>query len=312
MTISKIEEFYSLYDSALEWALSIVQTVPKHCRRYFEYKENLKHLINDQYRQELIQPSKHKELLAQSEAISEAQAMIEVFKKFKSRQELKFKTKLRESFYGPTFMINEKKGGSKSKGSHGRNILSELLFASRFKNSNKVNFQEHDLVYELGELKIGVEVKRIQEGENIVGAFADACKQIQSNPTTKYGIVALRLDKYYFATSKGKILFSKPLLLPRQDMIFRGENNEEIYKLLEVQTLTFRDQFDAKLLDWINQTEYKKIIGYCVFIHSPALINEPLSFFPASFASHQPWERQSDPKHREIYKTLIGELDFPE
>jgi hypothetical protein len=96
--------------------------------------------------QELIKSFKHKEMLTHLDALSEASALIEVFKRFELRQEREFITKLRESFFGPTSTSDEENGGSKSKGAFGRNILSELIFACKFKNPKKVSFQKNDVV----------------------------------------------------------------------------------------------------------------------------------------------------------------------
>jgi hypothetical protein len=77
-------EFYSNYCKALDWAKSIIPPVPENRRRHLDYKTNLELLLSENYVQQLIKTSKHKELFAQLDTISEAWALIEVFNKFGS------------------------------------------------------------------------------------------------------------------------------------------------------------------------------------------------------------------------------------
>jgi len=305
-----ITDFYPIYCTALDWAVSLIPKLPKHCKRFFEYKDILKQQFDEYQRGEHVVISERSEMIANMETHLEAFALVDIYKKFALCKDTEFIRKLRESFYGPSTTVDEETGGSKSKGSFARNILSELILASKFKNPEKVSFQEHDIVYDLGDSKFGVEVKRIQEEANIVDLFADACRQLQQNSSIEYGMIALRLDKYFFTDKKGGIILPKTTLFPREDVVFRANSEMELYKDYKFQTDTFHKQFEPALGTRMAQNEYKKVAGYCVFIYTPALVGKPSVIFASGYASFILWHSNQEPKRKDIFDKIIEELEF--
>jgi|GEM_PF-7088506 len=306
----RIGDFYPEYCKALDWAVALVDPIPDYCRRFFEYRDILQKQLVEFEENEKPKTTTVPEMREHAEAFLEACALVDIHERFYGRTDKEFKVKLRESFFGPQYASDEEKGGKTNKGSFGRNIESELILASRFKYLDKVSFEEHDIVYDLGDTKFGTEVKRIQEESGIVDLFADACQQLEANPNIEYGMVVLRFDKYMFMTSKGKILLTRPTLLHRENIILKAKDDKEIFDYYENQTETFHKQFESELRRRMIRGGYKKVAGYCVYIYSSFLKGDPIVIFSAGYASYMLWHSDREPKRKEVFFRIMEELDF--
>lgn len=306
----KIGEFYEEYCKALDWAVALVDPIPDYCRRFFEYKEILEKQLNEFVESEKAKNTTVPEMREHAEAFLEACALVDIHKRFFGRTDREFKVKLRESFFGPQFASDEEKGGKVNKGSFGRNIQSELILASRFKYLDKVSFGEHDVVYDLGDTKFGIEVKRIQEESGIVDLFADACGQLESDPKIDYGVVVLRLDKFIFLENKGGVELPKPTLFPRESLVLRGKNDKELSDFHESQMKYFHKQFEPELRDRMIKGGYKKVVGYWPFNYLPSLIGNPIVISSGGFVSFMLWHSELEPKRRETLLRIMEEMDF--
>ena len=181
MSKIRIRQVYDDYCRAIRWVEATVEKVPPNPRMYV-YRDILQKEVLDFENGIELSTSTPEETNAILEANLESAILIDVHKQFGGRREKEFVDKLRESQFGPVYSNDEQLGKGPTKSAFARDIQSELLLATRSKRPEIVTFDAHDIVYDLGDQKFGIECKRIHSEKQIFSRFHEACSKLQTNP----------------------------------------------------------------------------------------------------------------------------------
>jgi hypothetical protein len=249
-----IEQLLEEYKLAIKWVESLIQDIKK-LPRIYKYLE----VIETTVRANKEDKPNPNEILLVLEAHQKSDLLIQIHNKFHNRKEIPFVNKLRDSMFGPVFLHKEVlQGKGPSQNSFGRDTESEFYFATHIKNPEIVSFQGNDVVYDLGDYKLGVEVKRIHSLDQIESNFRKACDQIQDNRAVKYGMVGFRFDNHYLKEDPFGLK-----LIDRDQNILNYATSDDCFRYAETQTKFFIDKVGNKMLNASNA--YQKVVGVGVF-----------------------------------------------
>lgn len=299
-----INDFYNEFCQALTWAKKLVPEISKKSR-FYDYEKELRRLFDCFQTGE--RPGEF-ETKASVEAHIEGLALVDIHKKFKDRNDFEFRNKIKQMFFGPYYSSDEKNGGSVYQKGLARDIQSELILASRFKNQKLGCFSESDFSYVFNGVRVGFECKRVHSEESVVKLFTKACKKIQKN-LNAYGIVGLRLDKCSFVNRVGKIHLPQPILRKREPVIGWVQNNDDVHRALAEQMLLFHKSYQEIFRQIIKGSGMTKVLGYCVLLYLPSWVGNPLKMASNGVAEFTSWYKSDEPMREEISKCITPELE---
>lgn len=295
-----IEQILYEYKQALVWVESLIPDIRK-TTRIFKYLEVIETSIQAN-NEKTPNPNL---LLLVLEAHQKSDLLIQLNKKFQTRQEKPFIDKLRDSMFGPVFLHKEiLQGKGPAKNSFGRDTESEFYFAAHVKNPEIVTFEGNDVVYDLKDYKLGIEVKRIHSLDQIESNFKIACDQIHRNKEIKYGIVGFRFDDFFLQ----KDPFVGLKLIDRGENILEYANQADCFRYAEAQTKYFIDMVGKKLLTASHP--YLKVVGLGVFGLFPGRIKTTEIPFLAGHYSFG-WFGGMPKPSKKVFERMTAEFEDP-
>lgn len=185
----------------------------------------------------------------------------------------------------------------------GRDTESEFYFAAHVKNPKIVSFDGNDVVYDLGDYKLGIEVKRIHSLDQIEENFKKACDQLQGNKAIKYGMVGFRFDNHFLQKDASGLK-----LIDREQNILDYSNQADCFRYAETQTKYFIDTIGQKLLHL--SYPYLKVVGLGVYGIFPGKIRVTEIPFLAGHFSFG-WFGGMPKPSKKVFLRMTAELEDP-
>ena len=298
MAIQSIFEGLEEFSAAVKWAESFFEQPPTQSR-YYTYLKILRDLAENAKNGPDTGAKLPMSLVL--EASLQSTILVRIHRSFSKAPPPKgFEAIFRKAYFGPILATEEKLENNSNRA---RNFEFELFMASLAGDISKISFTNNDFQINFQKYKLGIECKRIHSLDRVLPLFKDACKQIENTASIEHGVVALRIDKFFYPMTTAT---RSTNIEPLKYRFLSPVSEDQAMEAVLYQTETFRTQYGESFEKTVTG-RFPKVCGVCIVSILPGFIpktNTP--FTPVQF--NFSWFSKERPHAKSVVAGLISKL----
>jgi hypothetical protein len=296
MAIRSIFEGLEEFSTAVKWAETFFDHPPTQSR-YYTYLKVLRELAENAKNGPETGAKIPVSLVLESSL--QATILIRLYRSFsRATPPVCFGAVFRKAYFGPILATDE---NPENNSNSARNFEFELFMASLVADPTKIDFSNNDFQIGLSKYKLGIECKRIHSLERVLRLFKNACKQIEDTASIEHGLVALRIDKFFYPMTT-PIESSK--IEPLADHFLSPVSENQASNAVVFQTEAFRAQY-GEAFEKVVTGRFPKVCGICIVSILPGFIpqtNTPFTPIQFNFS----WFSKGRPHAEAVVKEFMS------